>query len=54
MLVEHPVRPGFQLVGKDKPAETARDVYRFELKVPAGKSATQTVTEERDLTSTAC
>jgi hypothetical protein len=40
-------------VSKDKPAETARDVYRFELKVPAGKSAKQTVTEERDLTSTA-
>ena len=54
VLIEHPVRPDFKLVSKDKPAETARDVYRFELKVPAGKSATQTVTEERDLTSTAC
>ena len=53
VLIEHPIRPGFQLVSKDKPAETARDVYRFELKVPAGKTATQTVTEERDLTSTA-
>jgi hypothetical protein len=53
VLIEHPVRPGFQLVSKDKPAETARDVYRFELKVPAGKTATQAVTEERDLTSTA-
>ena len=36
-----------------KPAETARDVYCFELKVPAGETAKQTVTEERDLTSTA-
>jgi hypothetical protein len=53
VLIEHPVRPGFQLVSKDKPAETARDVYRFELKVPAGKTATETVIEERDLTSTA-
>ena len=53
VLIEHPVRDGFRLVSKDKPAETARDVYRFELKVPAGKAATQTVTEERDLTSTA-
>jgi hypothetical protein len=53
VLIEHRVRPGFQLVSKEKPAETARDVYRFELKVPAGKAATQTVTEERDLTSTA-
>jgi len=53
VLIEHPVRPGFKLVSKDKPAETARDVYRFELKVPAGQTATETVTEERDLTSTA-
>jgi hypothetical protein len=53
VLIEHPVRPGFQLVSKAKPAETARDVYRFEVRVPAGKAATQTVTEERDLTATA-
>jgi len=53
VLIEHPVRPEFKLVSKDKPAETARDVYRFELRVPAGKTATETVTEERDLTSTA-
>ena len=32
-------------------AETARDVYRFELKVPAGQTAKQTVTEERDVGS---
>jgi hypothetical protein len=51
VLIEHPVRPEFKLVSKDKPAETARDVYRFELKVPAGKSATQTVMEERDVGS---
>jgi hypothetical protein len=30
-----------------KPAETASDVYRFEVTVPAGKTATQVVTEER-------
>jgi hypothetical protein len=48
VLIEHPVRAGFRLVDTAKPAETASDVYRFELKVPAGKSATQTVTEERD------
>jgi hypothetical protein len=53
VLIEHPVRPDFKLVSKDKPAETARDVYRFELKVPAGKAAKETVTEERDLTSAA-
>ena len=53
VLIEHPVRPDYKLVSKDRPAETARDVYRFELKVPAGKAATQTVAEERDLTATA-
>jgi hypothetical protein len=54
VLIEHPVRDQFKLAGITMLAQTARDVYRFELKVPAGKSATQTVTEERDLTSTAC
>jgi hypothetical protein len=51
VLIEHPVRPDFKLVDTAKPAETASDVYRFELKVPAGKAATQTVTEERDVGS---
>jgi len=51
VLLEHPFRPGFALVGKDKPAERARDVYRFELKVPAGKSVSQEVVEEQDVTS---
>jgi hypothetical protein len=49
VLVERPVRHDYHLVGTDKPAETARDVYRFEVKVPAGKSKTLTVTEERTL-----
>ena len=30
-----------------KPAEVASDVYRFEIKVPAGKTETHVVTEER-------
>jgi hypothetical protein len=49
LLIEHPNRPEFTLTSKDKPKETARDVLRFELKVPAGKSASETVTEERDV-----
>jgi hypothetical protein len=49
LLIEHPNRPEFALTSKDKPKETARDVLRFELKVPAGKSASETVTEERDV-----
>jgi hypothetical protein len=52
VLIEHPVRPDFKLVSKDRPAETARDVYRFKLKVPAGQTAKATVTEERDVGST--
>jgi hypothetical protein len=49
LLIEHPNRPEFTLTSKDKPKETARDVLRFELKVPAGKTASETVTEERDI-----
>jgi hypothetical protein len=48
VLIEHPVRNEFKLVeDKVKPAEVAADVYRFEVKVPAGKTETQAVTEER-------
>jgi hypothetical protein len=48
VLVEHPVRNDFHLTDDtSKPAETASDVYRFEVKVPAGKTATQAVTEEK-------
>jgi hypothetical protein len=48
VLVEHPYRPDFKLVSKEA-KERARDVYRFEVDVPAGKSASQEVIEERDL-----
>ena len=53
ILVEHPVRPEFQLVSKDKPTERTRDVYRFAIKVPAGKSAALEVVEERRVVETA-
>jgi hypothetical protein len=52
VLLEHPFRADFALVSKDQPAERARDVYRFELKVPAGHSARQEVVEEKDVLST--
>jgi hypothetical protein len=51
LLIEHPYRPDFRLTSKDQPAERARDVYRFELKISAGHNASETVTEERDLVS---
>jgi hypothetical protein len=51
VLIEHPFRADFALVSKDKPAERARDVYRFELKVAPGKTATEEVVEESDVGS---
>ena len=51
VLIEHPVRDQFQLAGAAKPAEAARDVYRFEVKVPAGLAAKQAVMEEHDVGS---
>jgi hypothetical protein len=50
VLVEHPFRPDFKLTSKE-PKERARDVYRFQVDVAAGKSAKQEVVEERDLVS---
>ena len=47
LLIEHPVNHSFKLTG-EKPQETAADVYRFRLKVPAGDSKSLTVTEERE------
>jgi hypothetical protein len=52
VLIEHPVRHDFKLVDGAKPAETARDVYRFQVQVPAGKAVTETVTEERQFGTT--
>jgi hypothetical protein len=47
VLIEHPVRNDFHLVNTAKPTETASDFYRFELKVPAGKTESLAVTEEK-------
>jgi hypothetical protein len=49
LLIEHPYRQEFHLVNNLKPAERTRSLYRFEVKVPAGKDANQEVIEERDL-----
>jgi hypothetical protein len=53
LVIEHPIHPEFQLVGKARPAERARDVYRFELPVAAGQNDHLDVVEERCLTSDA-
>jgi hypothetical protein len=52
VLVEHPFRPDFALVSKEKPLERARDVYHFQLKVPAGQTASEEVVEEKDVLTT--
>jgi hypothetical protein len=52
VLVEHPVRNDFHLTDKVKPAETASDFYRFEVKVPAGKTEELVVQEEKDFGET--
>jgi hypothetical protein len=47
LLVEHPIRPGLTLVSRQKPSERTRNAYRFEVKVPAGKTVTLEVAEEQ-------
>jgi hypothetical protein len=47
VLVEHPVRNDFHLTDTAKPAETASDFYRFEVKVAPNKTESLAVTEER-------
>jgi hypothetical protein len=49
VLIEHPFRPEFAITSKDKPAERARDVYRFEVKLAAGQTASQEVVEEKEV-----
>jgi hypothetical protein len=51
VLIEHPYRPQYTLVtSRDRlrPEERARDVYRFAVAVPAGKTGHCDVVEERE------
>jgi hypothetical protein len=52
LLIEHPYRAEFKLMAPEKFSERARDVYRFEVPVAAGKNAKLDVTEERDVVQT--
>jgi hypothetical protein len=47
LIIEHPIRPDWKLISPEKAAEQSREVYRFEVKVPAGKSVTHEVVEEQ-------
>jgi hypothetical protein len=49
LIIEHPYRPNFRLVSQTKPADRTRDSYRFEVKVPAGKTARLEVVEEQEV-----
>jgi hypothetical protein len=47
VLIEHPVRADWTLEAPAKPAEKARDVYRFEVEVEPGKTASVLVRESQ-------
>src|SRR5262249_47316821 len=47
MIVEHPVRNDWKLIEPARATEQSRDVYRFEVKVPAGKTVEHVVVEEQ-------
>lgn len=49
LILEHPYRQDFKLITPEKYAERSRDVYRFEMLVEAGKSASTEIVEERDI-----
>jgi hypothetical protein len=46
LLIEHPRQVDFQLVNTAKPIEVTDSLYRFELPVPAGKSASLRVQQQ--------
>ncbi len=46
MLVEHPIVPGYDLVEPKKAAEKTDSLYRFEVPIEAGRSASLKVAEE--------
>lgn len=49
IIVQHPILQGAQLVSKEKPVETTANFYRFRTEIPAGKTASVVVDQERDL-----
>ncbi len=53
VLIEHPVRAGWELVEPKEKPEQARDVYRFAVPVDAGQTAKLVVREERQISETA-
>ncbi len=46
LILEHPIRSEWKLFEPKKPAEQTRDLYRFMVSVPAGKSISHDVIED--------
>lgn len=46
LIIEHPIRPGWELTSADKPVETTDQVYRFSQSIPADQKATLTVQQQ--------
>jgi hypothetical protein len=46
LIIEFPIQPGYKLIDTAAPAETTRDAYRFEVKVPASGAAEFPITQE--------
>ncbi len=52
VIVEHPLRSGWELVEPKQADERTESIYRFEVPVEAGKSAKLVVSEERPMSQT--
>jgi hypothetical protein len=50
MVIEHPAATDWKLAAESKPAERTRDLYRFEVDVPAGKTTKFDVAVEQEYT----
>jgi hypothetical protein len=47
LIIEHPIRDSWKLVDEKAPKERSRDVYRFEVNVPAGTATKYEVVEDQ-------
>ncbi len=46
LIIEHPIRANYKLIDTAAPSETTRDVYRFEVKLPANGNVEFPISEE--------
>ncbi len=47
LIIEHPIKADWKLINPMKPAEKTRDMYRFQVAVPSGKTVKFEVVEEQ-------